>query len=88
MICIVNAIVCITDASAICVDERSIKGPEFLVFAIVALIIERTQPIMKSCSSESDVVHMFCNLKINVWHMIEEARFIREKWLSITAGGN
>ncbi len=70
--------------------EKEEKGdvPEFLVFAIVALIIERTQPIMKSCSSESDVVHMFCNLKINVWHMIEEARFIREKWLSITAGGN
>ena len=54
--------------------------PEFLVFAIAALILEREQEITTSCRAESDVVHMFCNLQINVWHMVERARQLRTTW--------
>mmetsp|Transcript_1464 Transcript_1464/g.4221 ORF Transcript_1464/g.4221 Transcript_1464/m.4221 type:complete len:150 (+) Transcript_1464:43-492(+) len=57
--------------------------PGFLIFSIVALIMERAGEITRNCKAESDVVHMFCNLKIDVWRMIEEARFVRKKWLLV-----
>ncbi len=63
--------------------ERKEEQPEFVCFCIVALVMERSNEIMTACKAESDVVHMFCNLKINVWHMVEEARFIRDKWLDL-----
>merc|ERR1712039_1133313 len=44
--------------------ERSADVPEFLVFSIVALIMEKSHEITSTCKAESDVVHMFCNLKI------------------------
>ena len=64
-------------------QEQKNDVPEFLIFSLVALIMEKSDEIMGACSSESDVVHMFCNLKINVWHMVEEARFVRNKWVAL-----
>jgi len=63
--------------------EQKNDVPEFLIFSLVALIMEKSDEIMGACSSESDVVHMFCNLKINVWHMVEEARLVRNKWVAL-----
>lgn len=65
-------------------EEGKEYVPEFLVFAIVALVVERADEIFTSCKAESDVVHIFCNLDINAWHMIERARHVREKWISGT----
>ena len=65
--------------------DREPGVPDFLVFSIVALIMGKSHEITTSCKAESDVVYMFCNLKVNVWHMIEAARFCRKKWLAIGA---
>ena len=56
--------------------------PEFLIFSVVAIIMENASSIFRTCAAESDVVQIFCNLELNVWQLVECARHHRDQWIA------
>lgn len=61
------------------------QTPEFIVFAVVAIVLEKESTIFRACTAESDVVEMVCNLNIDVWQMICNARHVRKQWLQLNS---